>query len=67
MSSRLIWTAENTKDSASTTIATGAVSHCTSTPPTAGPPMNEMDRVTDSLLFASRKWSRSTSRTKNDA
>ena len=66
-SSRPIWKAENTNDNASTRIATGAVSHCISTPPTAGPPMNEIDRVADSLLFASRNWSRPTSRTKNDA
>ena len=38
---------------ASTNTATGAVSTWMSTPPMAGPAMNEIDRVALSLLFAS--------------
>ncbi len=47
--------------------ATGAVSHWIRTPPIAGPAMNEIERVVDSLLFASRNWSCDTRRGKNDA
>ena len=39
------WTAEPRNDSASATIANGAVSASTSRPPTDGPPMNENARL----------------------
>jgi hypothetical protein len=65
--SRPTWIAEKRNEAASTRIATGAVSHWISTPPAAGPAMKEIDLVAESLLLASRKWSRDTNRTKNEA
>jgi hypothetical protein len=39
------WKAEPRNDSASATMAYGAVSASTSSPPTDGPPMNDSDRL----------------------
>ena len=57
--------AEPRNDTASTTMATGAVSAWISSPPSAGPAMNDPDRVALSSEFAWRYWSRRTSRAKN--
>ncbi len=49
---RLIMVAENRKETASATTATGAVSAWTSAPPTAGPITNDIERLVLSLLLA---------------
>lgn len=56
--------AEPRNDTASTRIAPGALSAWTSPPPTAGPAMEDSDRLMLSLLFASTYADRGTRATK---
>ncbi len=62
---RLSSSAEPRNETASTTIATGALSAWTSPPPTAGPAMKDSDRLMLSLLVASTYADRGTRATKN--
>jgi hypothetical protein len=54
-------TAEQRNDTASKRMANGAVIVCTRTPVRPGPATSATDSVKTSLLFPSRRFSRSTS------
>ena len=56
--------ADTTNDKASTSSAIGALSTCTSSPPSAGPATYDADRLALSRLFAAMYSERGTSSTK---